>query len=220
VVVDIGFDSLGMDQMINVQRLTGIGKIAAALFVTLMVASCGGQFFPSSSTIISITLSPSSAQIMPTGTKQFTATGTFGNNTTGDVTSQVTWVSSAPNVATISSTGLATAVALGTTNITAKSGSVISPASVLTVSNKTVTSIAVSPQSQTLIAGSQQQYTARATYSDGSFGDITSSVTWNSSSIGVATISASGVATAIATGSTTITATLGGVVGTATLMVQ
>ena len=80
--------------MIKVQRPTWIGKLAAGLFVTIMVASCG-QFFPSSNTIVSITLSPTSAQIKPTATQQYTATGTFGDNSTGDVTSQVTWVSSA-----------------------------------------------------------------------------------------------------------------------------
>jgi len=206
--------------MIKVQRLTWIGKLAAGLLVTLMAASCG-QFFPSSNTIVSITLSPTSAQIKPTATQQYTATGTFGDNSTGDVTSQVTWVSSATNIATISTAGLATAVALGTTNITAKSGSVISPASVLTVSNKTIVSISVSPQNQTLTAGSQQQYTAQASYSDGSFGDITNSVTWNSSSTLVATItSPGGLATAVATGTTTITAALSGVIGTTQLTVQ
>src|SRR5664280_1495915 len=80
---------VGMDRMIKARRLTWIGKLAAGLFVTLMVASCG-QFFPNSNTIVSITLSPASAQILPTGTQQFTATGTFGNNTSSDVTSQVT----------------------------------------------------------------------------------------------------------------------------------
>jgi uncharacterized protein YjdB len=209
-----------MDGMITMQRLTWIGKIAAGLLVTLMVASCG-QFFPSSNTIVSIALSPTGAQIMPTGTQQYTATGTFGNNTTGDVTSQVTWVSSATNVATISIGGLATGVALGTTNITAKSGSVISPASVLTVSNKTLSSISVTPSSQTLNVPNTQQYKAEATYSDGSMNDITTSVTWTSSNTGVATItSPGGLATAVATGSTTITAALSGVVGTAQLTVQ
>lgn len=206
--------------MTTVQRLTWIGKIAAGLLVTLMVASCG-QFFPSSSTIVSIALSPASAQIKPTGTQQYTATGTFGDNSTGDVTTRVTWVSSATNIATIDATGLATAVALGTSNITARSGSVISNISVLTVSNKTILSISVSPQNQTLTAGNQQQYTATANYSDGTFGDITPSASWNSSSTAVATItSPGGFATAVATGQTTISASLNGVVGTTTLTVQ
>ena len=202
--------------MIKARRLTWIGKLAAGLFVTLAVTSCG-QFFPSSDTIVSITLSPTSAQIKPTETQQYSATGTFGDNSTGDVTSQVTWVSSATNVATISTGGLATAVALGTTNITAKSGSVISPASVLTVSNQTITSITVTPQNTTLTAGTQQQYVAK----DNNGVDITSSVTWTSSNTGVATItSPGGLATAVATGTTTISATLNSVVGSTGLTVQ
>src|ERR1039458_2300430 len=205
-----------MDGMIKVQRPTWIGKLAAGLFVTIMVASCG-QFFPSSNTIVSITLSPTSAQIKPTATQQYTATGTFGDNSTGDVTSQVTWVSSATNIATISTAGLATAVALGTTNITAKSGSVISPASVLTVSNQTITSITVTPQNMTLTSGSQQQYIA----TDNNGNNITNQVTWNSSEPGFATITnPGGLATAVATGTTTITAAFSGVVGSTQLTVQ
>ena len=204
--------------MITVQRLTWFGKIAAGLLVTFMAAGCG-QFFPSSDTIVSIALSPTSAQIKPTGTQQYTATGTFGDNSTGDVTSRVTWVSSATNVATINSSGLATAVALGTTNITAKSGSVISPASVLTVSNKTITSITVTPQNVSIIAGTQQQYIATANYSDGTHSPVTA--TWTSSDTGVATItSPGGLATAVATGTTTISAAFGGFVGTTQLTVQ
>ncbi len=202
--------------MITVQRLTWIGKIAAGLLVTLMAASCG-QFFPSADTIVSITLSPASAQIKPTETQQYTATGTFGDNSTGDVTSRVTWVSSATNVATINSSGLATAVALGTSNITARSGSVISPASVLTVSNNITTSITVTPQNDSVSAGTQVQYTAIDNNGD----NITSSVTWTSSNTGVATItSPGGLATAVATGQTTISATLGTVVGSTQLTVQ
>jgi uncharacterized protein YjdB len=202
-----------------VQRLTWLGRTAAGFLVALALTSCGG-FFPSSDTIVSITLSPASAQIMPAGTQQYSATGTFGNNTTGDVTSQVTWVSSATNVATISTAGLATAVALGTANITASSGSVTSTASPLTVSNKTITTITVNPQNASISTGQQQQFTATATYSDGSNGDITTSSTWSSSLVSVATISTTGLATAITTGTTTITASLAGVTGTTTLNVQ
>src|SRR5271156_4100608 len=105
----------------NMQRVMWFGGIAAALLTALLLSSCGGGFFPSSTQITALTLSPVSAYITPTGTEQFTATATFGNNTSGDVTSQVTWTSSSPTVATIDSSGLATGVALGTTTITAKS---------------------------------------------------------------------------------------------------
>ena len=46
-------------------------------------------------------------------TQQFTATGTFSDNTTQNLTSQVTWASATPAVATINAAGLATAVAVG-----------------------------------------------------------------------------------------------------------
>ena len=74
------------------------------------------------------------------GTAQFSALGTFGNNSTGDVTTQVTWSSSNPSIATINSSGTATAASslssgtkLATTTIIAKSASVTSNSAALTV---------------------------------------------------------------------------------------
>ena len=201
------------------KRYSDFGLILVAVALAVLAAGCG-QFFPSASTITSITISPASAQILPTGTEQYSATGTFGNNTTGDVTSQVTWKSSATNIATIDTSGLATAVAIGTTNISASSGSVTSTVSPLTVSNKTIVSISVSPQNTTLTSGTPQQYTATATYNDNSTGNVTTQVNWSSSDTTVATISTSGLVTAISTGTTTISAIFGGVTGSTTLTVE
>jgi trimeric autotransporter adhesin len=74
-----------------------------------------------------------------------------------------------------------------------------------------LTSIAVSPSSASVLAGSTQQFTARANYSDNSSTDVSTSVTWASSSTSVATISAGGLATGVAAGTSNITATLQGV---------
>src|SRR6185312_10740059 len=52
-------------------------------------------------------------------TQQFVATGTFSDQSTQNLTSQVAWASATPTVATISSTGLASAVAKGTSSISA-----------------------------------------------------------------------------------------------------
>jgi uncharacterized protein YjdB len=200
-------------------RFNSFGKIISGLVCALLLCSCG-QFFPGSKTIVSLALSPTSAQIKPGANTQFSATATYGNNSTGDVSSSVTWTSSNISIATINSSGLATAVAIGTTNITAKSGSVVSPIAKLTVSNKTISVITVSPQNLTLSNGGQQQYTANATYSDGSNGDVTNAVTWSSSSSSVATITTAGFVTAVGTGTSTISAALNGVIGTSTLTVQ
>ena len=59
-------------------------------------------------------------------------TGTYSNGTTADVTSSATWTSSTASVASISSGGMATAVAAGSSTITA-SLSGVSSAAALTV---------------------------------------------------------------------------------------
>jgi uncharacterized protein YjdB len=66
-------------------------------------------------------------------TQQFKATGTISDGTVEDITSQVTWASSNPTIATISATGLATGVAPGKTTITATLSDVTSVGIVLTV---------------------------------------------------------------------------------------
>jgi uncharacterized protein YjdB len=205
-----------------VQRLLWCGKFAAGILTVLLLSSCGGGFFPSSTEITAISLSPASAFLTPTTTQQFTATATFGNNTNGDVTSQVTWTSSSPGVATINSSGLATGVALGSTTITAKSNnSSVTATAPVTVSSKTITSIAVTPAdpSISLSEGQQQQFTAMATYSDGSMGNITTTATWTSSATTVATISSTGLASPVSIGSVTISASLGGALGDTSLTV-
>jgi trimeric autotransporter adhesin len=92
------------------------------------------------STVSSIAVTRISQADLAVGSKQqFTATGTYANGSIGDVTPQVTWVSSDTTVATISSAGLATGVAPGTTHITAAMSGVTSPALTLTVAGTTTT---------------------------------------------------------------------------------
>ena len=61
---------------------------------------------------------------------------------------------------------------------------------------------------------------ATGTYSDGSTAVLTSTVTWSSGKVGVATINSSGLATGVSAGTTVITATLGAVNGTANLTIS
>ncbi|MGB8323889.1 MAG: choice-of-anchor D domain-containing protein, partial [Candidatus Acidiferrum sp.] len=64
-----------------------------------------------------------------------------------------------------------------------------------------------------------QQYTATGTYSDGSIQNLTTTATWSSSNLTVATIGATGLATARGLGTATITAVSGNIDGTAALTV-
>ncbi len=149
-------------------------------------------------------------------TEQFTATGTYSDGSHQNLTSTAAWTSSAPSVATVSA-GLATAIAAGSTNIQATSGS-ISGSTTLTVTAARLVLVAVTPANPTIAAGQQQQFTATGTYSDGSQQNLTSTAAWTSSAPSVATVSA-GLATAIAAGSTNIQATSGSISGSTTLTV-
>ena len=80
----------------------------------------------------SISVSPVNPIVAAGSSQQFTALGTYSDGSTADFTTQVNWSSSNTAVATISSTGLATTIAGGTTTITAQNGS-LSGSSVLTV---------------------------------------------------------------------------------------
>jgi hypothetical protein len=59
-------------------------------------------------------------------TQQYSVTGINWDGSTADISSQVTWASDTPAAATISSTGLATAVGVGTANITASMSGITS----------------------------------------------------------------------------------------------
>ncbi|HEY2113463.1 MAG TPA: Ig-like domain-containing protein, partial [Candidatus Angelobacter sp.] len=100
-----------------------------AVLSLLLLCACGGNKSststpgtPSPATLVSISLTPTNPSIQVAKTQQFTATGAFSDNTTQDLTKTATWSSSNAAAATISSTGLATAVNAGTTTIKAVSG--------------------------------------------------------------------------------------------------
>jgi uncharacterized protein YjdB len=189
-------------------------------FNLLAAATYGRGVFEvlTTATLTSIAVTPASPSIAKGLTQQFTATGTYSDNSTQDLTSQVTWASATTSVATITAGGLATGVATGSSTISATSGSIVG-STVLTVTAAVLESIAVTPAGPSIAKGATQQFTATGTYSDNSTQNLTNSVTWASATTSVATITSAGLATGVATGSSTISATLGGVTGSTTLTV-
>ncbi|MBE8297575.1 Ig-like domain-containing protein, partial [Leptospira borgpetersenii serovar Ballum] len=103
----------------------------------------------------------------------------------------------------------------GSTNSSAWLGGTSSPNTNVTVTSAGVNSIQISPADISVAKGNTKVYTAIGVYSDFSTLDVTSQVTWTSSSVSVATISNAsgreGFATTVGTGTSTITATLGGI---------
>jgi len=173
-------------------------------------------------TLVSIAVTPVSPSIVAGSTLQFTATGTYSDSSTQNLTSTATWASGTPATATIASGGLATAVAAGTTVITATVGSIVSPGDTLTVtgSGPTLTSITISPLNASIVPFATLQYAATCHWSDSTTTDCTGTVAWASSNMFEATINASGLATAgSASGTTIISASYGAVSGSSALSV-
>src|SRR5579883_338209 len=95
-------------------------RFLAALLPLCLAAAVTGCGNPSG--LDSVQVSPASQSLNVGQTAQFTATGTYGNAnhpSTQNITGAVTWSSSTPTVATVSASGLVTAVGAGTTTITA-----------------------------------------------------------------------------------------------------
>ncbi len=204
---------------------------AVALGTPTVYATSGGvtgetTLTVTDATLVSIEVSPAAPSIANGQTQQFTATGLYTDNSTEDLTAQVTWASSDSAVATVSnaagSNGLATTAGLGSTTVSASSGGV-SGETTLTVTDATLVSIEVSPAAPSIANGLTQQFTATGLYTDNSTPDLTTQVTWASSDSAVATVSnapgSNGLATTAGVGITTVSAASGGVSGETTLTV-
>jgi trimeric autotransporter adhesin len=199
-------------------KTTGATTVAAALGA--VVGTTTLTITPAQP--LSIAITPAIPAIPLGRTQQFTATGTFTDGSVQDITSSVTWTSSDGSVATVDMSagtkGLAVTKAVGSTNIGA-AASGISASTTLTVLPAAIVSIAVTPVSATIAKGTTQGFTAIATYTDATTRDVTTASSWNSSAGITASVTAAGVATAQQVGAATISATDGGVTGSASLQV-
>src|SRR5207249_11443866 len=126
----------------------------------------------------------------------------------------VTWTSSAPAVATVSTSGLLTGLSTGTATITASGEGQSGAAAATVAAPLAVASVAVSPTAPSLAVGATAQLSATPQDSSG-YPLSGRTVSWASSAPAVATVSGSGLVTGMAAGTATITATSEGKNGTA-----
>ena len=106
----------------NSQIYSGVPVGTSAVYPGAPINDGGTPFVVSATvTLASIAVTPASSSIPSGTTDPFTAIGTFTDNSTQNLTSQVNWSSSAASVATVSdasgSQGVATGVAQGTSTI-------------------------------------------------------------------------------------------------------
>ena len=200
--------------LMDIDGNDAIGFRDFVLFAEVFGTTCE----PPSPVVARVTVSPSSVSIEEGGTHQFSAIA-YGSDNTMISGKTFTWTSSSTSVATINASGLATGVDAGSTTITATVDGVSGTATLtVTESPPVVARVTVSPSSVTIEEGGTHQFSATAYTSDNTM-ISGKTFTWTSSSTSVATINASGLATGVDAGSTTITATVDGVSGTATLTV-
>jgi uncharacterized protein YjdB len=197
--------------------VTAISAGSSVITATLGATKGSATVAVTGAALSSIVIAPTAARLAPGATVSLVATGVFSDGTSQDVTTQATWTSGSPSVASVStaagSQGKVTALASGTATITAAFHGISGTATV-TVSNATLVSLALQPTSVALAVGGKATVTAVGTYSDGTTADVTSQATWTSSATNIATVSdtagTKGQVTAVAAGTATIAAAVGG----------
>lgn len=201
----------------------GLGQAVAAGSATITATSGAvsgtASVTVTSATLVSLAIAPLKSNMPSGATKQFTATGTFSDNSTQDLTLLVLWSSSSMSVATIDNTGLVSSVAPGSTTIGASYGS-ISQTTTLTVSTVDLVSITISPLDPTIEAHTSVKFTAIGTYSDGSTATLTG-VSWRSSKNNLANMhGGAGILRAKKTGKLSVTASFSGLSGSTTVTIS
>jgi uncharacterized protein YjdB len=168
--------------------------------------------------VATVSVSPATATLQIGGTQQLSATTRDANNNvlTGRV---VTWSSANTAIATVSASGLVTAVAAGSATITATSETKTGSALVtVAAAPAPVATVTVSPAAPSVQAGSTVQLSAVTR--DANNNVLTGRVvTWSSANTSIAGISASGLVTALVVGSVQVTATSEGKTGTSSITV-
>ncbi|WP_368212386.1 Ig-like domain-containing protein, partial [Aeromonas sp. s10] len=207
--------------------MTKMLRSYVALFFSFLLLGCNGNN-NDSSTVIPPDISISGLQItpavssLPVGLSEpLKGEVILSDGQVLDVTADdaVSWRSSDPAVATISSSGTdkgrVTGVSAGTVTITASgeaNGQSFSATAEVTITNAIVTQLQITPAISSLPVGLSEPLKGEVILSDGQVLDVTAddAVSWRSSDPAVATISSSGTdkgrVTGVSAGTVTITA--------------
>ena len=158
----------------------------------------------------SITVSPPSLAVDFGRHALLTAAATYADNSTADVTSAVTWLSSNPSVVQAQPNGFVLGMKSGSAQVLAVDPATgLSGSSLVTVLHAPLRGIVMVPSNPHAYVGQSVPLRALGIYADGSQQFLTTSVTWSSDAGSVVVSNAddsNGLATAVAVGSANITA--------------
>ena len=206
-----------------------INLLCSGLLMIALLSGCGWDGTPTRhndlSPPTSIEIVADSSVIAVNTSTKLTVKGNYSGQYTLDITDQAVWTSETPGVASFSSAASPNQVfarASGTAILTATVRGV-SASFLLTVSQATITTLKVTPDAPSIAKGLSTQFSVSGTFSDSTAQNLTDDVAWASSAPGVASVSdaagSKGRALGLAVGTATISATFGGVSGTALLTV-
>ncbi len=172
--------------------------------------------------VATVDVAPTTADLLVGGTRQLTATPRAANGA-ALAGRQVAWTTGAPSVATVSNSGVVTAVGPGTVLIFATSEGRTGQATI-EVSEVPVASVTVTPPTETITRIVKNSVQLSAVVRDGNGGALQRPVAWSSSNPDLALVNASGLvvrgpAVTLGNVDVVITATSGGKSGSATITV-
>jgi len=196
--------------------ITGVGAGGAVITAASEGKTAVVAVTVTSVPVASVTVTPASDTVTVASTLQLSAVAkdAAGGTLTGRV---ISWSTSDPARATVSSTGLVTGVTPGEVTITAAAEGKSGAASI-TVKPKPVGTVVITPAQVSLQVGQTRQLSVQVMDDQGNV--LTGRpVTFTTDGASIATVSATGLVTAIAQGSAKITATSEGKTGTADVTV-
>jgi uncharacterized protein YjdB len=155
-----------------------------------------------------LTITPTSVTLAIASSQQLSVVGQYTDNSTETLNNLVTWESSNPSIASISSSGEVLALFAGTISITASLDGVSDEIQVTVLPN--LTSLSVTEVSSSLKVAETFQLTLTGLYSDFSTRDLTSLATWSATDPSILEVSNAGLVTALSAGTTSVTATFEG----------
>jgi uncharacterized protein YjdB len=207
----------------TVNATSGLATAAAAGSAVIS-AAYGGMTASATLTVspaapVSIAITPQSPTVTIAASQQLTVIATYPDTTTLDVTSSSAFVSGTPATASVTSGGLITGLAAGSSIVTASFGGANATTTITVPSGISLASIAVTPQSPTVLIAATRQLTVIATYSDTNTVDVTTGSTFVSATPATASVANGGLVTGVAAGSSIVTASFGGANATTTVTV-